>query len=91
MNFCDFKEMDIDGQSLVVCQKGIYISERQENDCLVALYQVGAFYVEVYYRLKTAQVIKLVSFYSTNFLQPYLEKLNIDHLFNEVGLAVSKF
>jgi hypothetical protein len=88
MNFSDFKMMNISEQALLIWRNGIYLSERSEDDCLIALYGINDFYIEVYYRLQTAQVIKLISFHSLILLEPYLKKINIDSLFKKTSLAI---
>lgn len=78
MRCCDFKLLDLPMQANTICQRGIYLSERVEDDCFIALYSVHDFYVEVYFRFADNNIIKLVSFYNDACLEPYLAKINID-------------
>lgn len=77
MRCCDFKLLDLPMQANTICQRGIYLSERVEEDCFIALYRVHDFYVEVYFRFADNHIIKLVSFYNDDCLEPYLAKINI--------------
>ncbi len=71
-------------QAHLICQRGVYLSERNEGDYLVALYALEDFYVEVYYRFEDSEVIMITSFYTTNLLEPYLAKMQLGRLFPEL-------
>lgn len=83
MKFCDFKLMDLPSQAYIIYQEGVYLSERSEDDLFVALYQVHHFYVEVYYRFATGEIVKFISFHSDVMLAPYLDKIQLHGLFKE--------
>ena len=87
MDFCTFKRLDLPAQLSYTCQLGVNISKRAEDDCIVVLYQLNNFYVEVYYKKSTFEIIKIISFHSTVLLEPYLKKMNIDSLFNNGALV----
>ena len=80
MKFAEFKTMDLYEQAGVICEEGVLLSERSEDDNLVVLYAVGSFYVEVFYRNADSEIIKFRSFQSTQFLEPYLEQIDLDSL-----------
>ena len=80
MHFMDFKLLDVPMQAHLICQRGVYLSEREEDDCLVVLYGIHDYYVEVYYHLCSNEIVKFVSFHATQFLEPYLSKINIAQL-----------
>ena len=67
-------------QAHTICQRGVYLSERAQGDCFIALYRVHDFYVEVYYSFADNEIVKLISFHSDLLLEPYLNKINIDGL-----------
>lgn len=83
MKFCDFKLMDLPTQAYVVYKEGVYLGERLEDDLFVALYQVHDFYVEVYYRFATSEIIKFISFQSDVMLAPYLNRIQLHGLFKD--------
>lgn len=88
MKFCEFKWLDIPSQAHIIYQKGIYLSERPEDDLFVALYQVYDFYVEVYCRLSNGEIIKFISFHSDVMLEPYLNKIQLGRLLSELTVNV---
>jgi hypothetical protein len=80
MRFAEFKTMDLYEQAGIICDEGVLLGERTEDDNLVVLYAVGSFYVEVFYRNADSEIIKFRSFQSVQFLEPYLEQIDIDPL-----------
>jgi len=84
MKFCDFKWLDLPSQAYIVYQKGAYLSERSEDDLFVALYQVYDFYVEIYYRFSSSEIVKFISFHSDVLLEPYLNRVRINDLFKDL-------
>ena len=81
MKLCDFELMDLSLQAHIICRNGVYLSERHEDYLFVALYRVFDFYVEVYYQLKTSEIIKFISFRSDVMLEPYLMKIDLNNFF----------
>ena len=77
MHFIDFKVLPLPEQAHLICQQGVYLSERSEGDYFVALYAVNDFYAEVHYRFADSEVVMITSFYNTNLLDPYLAKVSI--------------
>lgn len=84
MKFCDFKLLELPVQAHIIYQKGIYLSERAEDDLFVGLYRVYDFYVEVYCRFNSGEIVKFISFHSDGLLEPYLDKIHLDQLFKEL-------
>ena len=80
MHFIEFKLLSLPAQAHLICQQGVYLSERSEGDYFVALYAVFDFYAEVHYHFADSEVMMIVSFYNTNLLEPYLAKMNICQL-----------
>lgn len=77
MRFADFKTLSLPEQAYVLCQQGVFLAERKADDCIVALYQLDAYYVEVYYRATDSEILKFLSFHSTLFLDPYLKNISL--------------
>jgi hypothetical protein len=61
---------------------GVFLDLRTHNDCNVLLYDLGGFYVEVYYLPILNKIIKLRPFKSVKPLEPYLDQLNTEELDN---------
>jgi hypothetical protein len=72
-----FNQLTEDGQSNIICRKGVLISVRRTDEHRVLLYQIDGFYVEVYYH-PTKNVIKIKSFSGTEQLQPYLKQISLE-------------
>ena len=90
MKFCDFKLLDLSLQAHVIYQKGIYLSERSEDDLFIALYRACDFYVEVYCRFTNGEIVKFISFHSDILLEPYLNKIQLNELFNNFPVRSEK-
>lgn len=80
MRYSDFQVLDLPLQANTICQRGVYLSERVQGDCFIALYRVHDFYVEVYCRFQDNNIIKLVPFYGDACLEPYLSKISLEGL-----------
>jgi hypothetical protein len=78
MTLYQFNLLDEDHQANIVWNAGIHIDERKDKDLTILLYQIDAFYVEVYYHQEQNKIIRFRSFSSTEQLQPYLEKIFVD-------------
>lgn len=80
MHFLEFKLLPLSLQAHLICQQGIYLSERSEGHYFVALYAVFDFYAEVHYRFEDSEVLMITSFYGTHLLEPYLQKVDVQQL-----------
>lgn len=82
MTHKEYKALRQDEQTSFLCKAGVSIAERKVGPYLIVLYQVDGFYVEVFYDKHSYQMIKLMSFYNTTLLEPYLTDINITPLFD---------
>jgi hypothetical protein len=64
----------------LVRYEAIRLAERKLQECLVVLYQLHSFYVELWHHEKEDEVLLVRSFNNTNQLEPYLHAINISHL-----------
>lgn len=80
MTHKEYKALQQDEQTSFLCKAGVSIAERHVGPYLIVLYQVDGFYVEVFYDKHSYQMIKLMSFYNTTLLEPYLAEIPISHL-----------
>lgn len=69
-------------QAEILWEDGAQVDERIEENQRLVLYQLYAFYVEVFYDLESGAMKGFRSFKSTRFLQPYLEKIDLQELFS---------
>ncbi len=80
MTLQQYKSLKLDEQTSFLCKAGVSIAERKVGPYLIVLFQIEGFYVEVFYNKENYQMIKLVSFYNTTLLEPYLADININSL-----------
>lgn len=80
MTLKQYKELKPDEQTSFLCKAGVSIAERKVGPYLIVLFQVEGFYVEVFYDKESYQMMKLVSFYNTTLLEPYLANIDIQSL-----------
>ena len=84
MTLSEFKYLDTAAQAVLICQKGTYLAERDQYQSLIVLYQLYDFYAEVYFLLDQSQIVKILSFHSEVLLEPYLAKVSLEGLLDEV-------
>jgi hypothetical protein len=77
MTLNQFHKLDEMEQVEALWEYGVHIADRDEGEHKLILYQVDAFYVEVWYHKEYNVVRKYRAFSSTDILGPYLDKLNI--------------
>ena len=82
MTHKEYKALRQDEQTSFLCKAGVSIAERKVGPYLIVLFQVDGFYVEVFYDKSSYQMIKLMSFYNTTLLEPYLSDIDITSLFD---------
>ena len=56
---------------------GVHIADRDEGEHKILLYQIDAFYVEVFYHKEYNVIRKYLPFNSIDKLAPYLEQIEI--------------
>lgn len=61
-------------------RKGLCIGGRDEDQYAVLLYQLHSFYVEIYWHREYSFVSALNAFDDLKRLDPYLEKISLQHL-----------
>jgi hypothetical protein len=76
-----FNLLTEDSQANTIYEEGVLISLRTTSEYRILLYQVEGFYVEVYYHPRHNEIKEFKSFTSTEELEPYLEKINLEGVF----------
>ena len=82
MTLYEFSKLAADEKAEVVWD-GALVGDRTDDVYNILLYQVNSFYVEVYYQKKRNVIKRIRSFSSTDQLQPYLEKMDVDMKFDK--------
>jgi len=80
MNLSDFILLDIDQKQVTTLREGVLVAKRTNDECLVFLFQMHSFYVEMYCSLETRQVYEIRILNEPRHLTPYLESISIDDL-----------
>lgn len=78
----DFSVLSTAEQIDILYANGVYIGKTLKEDMNVVLYQLDAFYVEIYYRKYRCLVQRVRCFTSTMCLNPYLENMDVAELIN---------
>jgi hypothetical protein len=90
MTFTDFKFLPVGFQAHLVCARGVLLAERQEDGLHFSLYSLDSFYVEVCYRISDSEVVRLLSFYHTFFLEPYLDTISLAELTARSAISAAR-
>ena len=80
MRLSDFILLHPDQKKLTVLHDGILIAKRKTAPCLVFLFQLDDFYVEMFCNLDNKKVQEYRSFRNVAQLNPYLEEIRLDGL-----------
>jgi hypothetical protein len=77
MTLYQFNELDETEQIEAVWEYGVYLAGRQNREHKLILYQIDAFYAEIWYHAEDNDIRKLRAFSSTSQLEPYLKNMDI--------------
>jgi hypothetical protein len=80
MTLVEFNGLAEDEQALLTWKAGTYLAQNFDGVFNILLFQVEGFYVEVFYHSQLDFIYSYNSFTSTDYLEPYLSKINIDGL-----------
>ncbi|TDH21578.1 hypothetical protein EXU57_18900 [Segetibacter sp. 3557_3] len=80
LKFHEFCLLDEAVKSELVLNYGALIGERLNEGLKVYLYQVNAFYIEIWHRPDETSTTILKSFDNTHSLKPYLDQISLDDL-----------
>ena len=78
MDLKAFRALEEEEQFDILLETGVLLLDRNDRNCSYLLYQIGGFYVEVIQKLEDHEISGLRSFSSTDLLQPWLEKIEIE-------------
>lgn len=80
MTLYHFNFLDEAEKANIVWEKGVLVGERNDAFHQIRLYQVDAFYVEVYHHTHFNVITSFKSFSSLKKLEPYLEEISLEGL-----------
>ena len=82
LSYSQFQSMSQQKQAEVLWMRGVYLElKRISGRFLVELFSLGAFYVELYFNRETEEPEFIRSFQNMGLLDPYLQTVEIDGLF----------
>jgi hypothetical protein len=82
-----FKSLTRKQKKSIVLRTGIFLCEKNYGVFRTMLYQVDAFYVEIFFTKFSKDAFWFRSFDSTKNLQPYLQQIDISSLFQDVSIS----
>lgn len=80
MKLFDFIQLSAGGKKALLLHEGILVARRPTEKGIVFLFQLGAFYVEVYSNAATRAIEEYHAFTGTAQLEPYLDSITLDDL-----------
>jgi hypothetical protein len=81
MNQYEFLDCPKNAQLILAKHSGKYLSGRMEGKYKVELYFISYFYVEIWIKRKSQEVLHTRTFLDSSSLDPYLECIDISQLF----------
>ncbi len=80
----NFSALSKNAKKSSLLKSGAYLAERKLGCFRIMLYQVDDFYTEVFFFEWSKNAIGFRSFHSTNKLTPYLQKIDLSDIVQEV-------
>src|SRR5688572_16315516 len=84
MTLPEFNKLSTEEQQKAVLMQGFFLAERKDPPLRMMLYDMGNFYVEVFFLSRYNKVAWFNGFKSTKKLEPYLQKIDITSVLEEV-------
>jgi len=82
----EYNELPKEQQMRMLYNDGVYIGKRLLNQQKVVLFQLCAFYVEVYYKQYRKEIEGLIISDQTDILLPYIHQIDIRSLNIDQGI-----
>ncbi|GAA4443352.1 hypothetical protein GCM10023188_43970 [Pontibacter saemangeumensis] len=80
LNLFLFSHYSLNKRADLVWRHGRFLALRQERDCSVALYDLRAFFAEVWYAQEGNEILLVRGFRDPGMLAPYLEGIDLEGL-----------
>ena len=81
MTLEQFKYLNEEDQQFVLQRRAVYIATLENNRGKRELFQLDSFYIEIEYQHSFMQVLTVNLFEDPAILEPYLECIDIDEVF----------
>ena len=79
-----YNRLSLREKAEIMRYEGVYLCSRQEPEFVVDLYQIDHFYVEAFYHERKKEIVQLLSFSSTDPLQAYFSKIDLNRIISAV-------
>lgn len=79
-----FNSLPHEEQQTAVLKNGVFLAERKDAPLRMMLYSMAGFYVEVFFLSRYNKVAWFNGFRNTQKLEPYLAKIDVTDLLQEV-------
>ena len=76
-----FNQLTRNKQRLCLLTEGVFLEERSTMRHDVMLYELDGFYAEAFFIKDTNKAAFFKSFTNTAYLEPYLQQIDLQHLF----------
>ena len=83
MTLSAFNKLKTEEQQKAVLMQGVFLAERRDPPLRMMLYDMGKFYLEVFFLSRYNKVAWFNGFKSTKKLEPYLQKIDISPILQE--------
>jgi hypothetical protein len=77
MTLQHFRTLSQDKQFRKLLLNGVFLTSRDTDENCILLFQLGNFYVEIFFNRECEEIIYSRSFKNTDKLEPYLEQIDI--------------
>ena len=84
MTLHEFNMLSLEKQQVALLKHGTFLAERKDPPLRMMLYQMDGFYVEVFFLSRYHKVGWFKGFDTVDELEPYLEKIDLTSLLQEV-------
>ena len=83
MTLAQFNKLSTQEQQKAVLVHGVFLAERKDPPLRMMLYDMGNFYVEVFFLSRFNKVAWFNAFQHTKKLEPYLQKIDVSSILQE--------
>ncbi|HEX8334333.1 MAG TPA: hypothetical protein VF622_17050 [Segetibacter sp.] len=80
MTLYQFNALNQQEQASVLWEDGVMLTAITNKDYRLLLYQIDAFYVEVWFHKKRNKIVRYMSFIGTDKLTPYLNQIDVSEV-----------
>lgn len=83
MSCLEFRLLPAEAQVSLLYKEGVYLGKRRAGNCVILLYQMDHFYVELKYTVYRQIINNIRVVDMMTVLDPYLEQIDVEDLVNE--------